>query len=114
MPDKQHTLGQFETPTDVADLLLGFCLRRPSDRVLDPSCGAGAFLARAAQWLAWLGDGPQAPPEALWGVELDPETAVQAQTALPQAHILTCNFFTLTPDSATDLSGAFDVLIGNP
>jgi len=115
MPDKQHTLGQFETPPDVADLLLGFCLRRPSDHILDPSCGEGAFLARAAQWLAWLGDGPNAPPEALWGVELDPETAVHAQAALPQAHILTSNFFSLQPDgTAPGLPGSFDAIVGNP
>ena len=115
MPDKQHTLGQYETPTDVADLLLGFCLRRPSDRLLDPSCGEGAFLARAAKWLGWLGDGPDAPPDALWGVELDPETAVRAQTILPQAHILTRNFFTLQPGEPADgLPGVFDALIGNP
>jgi type I restriction-modification system DNA methylase subunit len=115
MPDKQQTLGQYETPTDVADLLLGFCLRRPSDRLLDPSCGEGAFLGRAAQWLRWLADNPaDAPPDALWGVELDPETAVHAQTALPQAHILTHNFFTLTPDGSADLPGFFDAVIGNP
>ena len=33
MNDKRRTYGQFETPIDVADLLLGFCLRRPGDRV---------------------------------------------------------------------------------
>ncbi len=88
MPDKQHTFGQFETPPDVADLLLGFCLRRPTDRLLDPSCGEGAFLARAAQWLDWLTDQRgDIPAEALWGIELDPETAVIAQSSLPQAHI---------------------------
>ena len=48
MTSKQRTWGQFATPTDVADLLLGFCLRRPADRLLDPSCGDGALLRRAA------------------------------------------------------------------
>ncbi|MBK8988080.1 MAG: SAM-dependent DNA methyltransferase [Chloroflexi bacterium] len=113
MPDKQHTLGQYETPTDVADLLLGFCLRRPSDRLLDPSCGQGAFLARAARLLGWLADGPDAPPDVLWGVELDPDTAARAQAALPQAHILSRSFFTLQPGT-NDLPPAFDVIIGNP
>ncbi len=111
MPDKQHTFGQFETPPDVADLLLGFCLRRPTDRLLDPSCGHGAFLVRAAQWLDWLTDGRgDIPAEALWGIELDAETAVSAQSFLPQAHIRHQNFF------ATTLAGErpFDAIIGNP
>ncbi len=111
MDEKQRTLGQFETPPNVADLLLGFCLRQPSDRLLDPSCGDGAFLQRAELWRRWLADSPEdLPPDRLWGVELDSETAVSAPTALPQARILNQNFFTLEPNP--DL--AFDALIGNP
>ena len=111
MDEKQRTLGQFETPPDVADLLLGFCLRQPADRLLDPSCGDGAFLQRAALWQQWLADSPNdLPPARLWGVELDPETAVTAHIALPQARILNQNFFTLEPHP--DL--IFDALIGNP
>jgi hypothetical protein len=49
-------------------------------------------------------------PDRLWGVELDPEAAKSAQVDLPQAHILTQNFFTLEPDK-TEL---FDAIIGNP
>ena len=111
MPDKQHTYGQFETPPDVADLLLGFCLRRPSDKVLDPSCGEGAFLTRAAQWLDWLTDQRgDIPEDALWGIELDPETAVIAQSSLPHAHIRQQNFFEAAPDGERP----FDAIIGNP
>jgi hypothetical protein len=111
MPDKQHTFGQFETPPDVADLLLGFCLRQPTDRLLDPSCGEGAFLARAAQWLDWLTDQRgDIPEDALWGIELDAETAVIAQSFLPQAHIVTQNFFAVQLDGERP----FDAIIGNP
>ncbi|MEJ2750661.1 MAG: hypothetical protein P8183_22560 [Anaerolineae bacterium] len=70
MNEKQRTLGQFETPPDVADLLLGFCLRQPSDWLLDPSCGDGAFLQRADLWRRWLADSPaDVPPDRLWGVD---------------------------------------------
>ncbi|HEX6384232.1 MAG TPA: N-6 DNA methylase, partial [Anaerolineae bacterium] len=111
MPDKQQTFGQFETPPDVADLLLGFCLRRPSDRLLDPSCGTGAFLQRAAQWQVWLADNPAAAPaESLWGVELDADRAAEASTKLPHARIISQNFFTLRPDA----QWPFDAIIGNP
>ena len=54
MNDKRRTFGQYDTPADVADLILAFCHRHPADRLLDPSCGSGAFLARAAQMQSWL------------------------------------------------------------
>lgn len=109
MADKQRTYGQFDTPADVADLLLGFCLRRPSDRLLDPSCGTGAFLVRAARYHGWLSDG-RLSDDHLWGIELDPDAAVLAQTAVPQATITENNFFAQQPDSLEP----FDAIIGNP
>jgi hypothetical protein len=109
MNEKRRTLGQFETPPVVADLLLGFCLRQPSDWLLDPSCGDGAFLQRADLRRRWLANSPrEALPERLWGVELDGDTAVTAANCLPQAKIFNQNFFTLKPEHE------FDALIGNP
>jgi hypothetical protein len=129
MSDKQRTYGQFETPPDVADLLLGFCLRRPQDRLLDPSCGTGAFLIRAEQMQRWLAPG-MALPDTLWGVELDALAAATAQEKLPQAKIINRNFFLLAPpidnEQVTDEQvskkeevdgrplGLFDGLVGNP
>lgn len=111
MSSKQRTFGQFETPANVADLLLGFCLRRPSDRLLDPSCGRGAFLQRVACWQQWLADRPaDVSADGLSGVELDPVMAQAAQERLPGARILRRNFFTLEPDS----NRPFDAVIGNP
>lgn len=109
MPDKQRTFGQFDTPPTVADLLLALCMRRATDRVLDPSCGAGAFLRRAAAWRAWLSGAGQVSGERLWGVELDEAAAQAAQEALPAARILHQNFFAQQPQEAP-----FDVIVGNP
>ena len=119
MTSKRRTWGQFATPADVADILLGFCLRRPADRLLDPSCGDGALLRRATQWRAWLSDSAAAPPAgALYGVELDEEAAARAAT-VAGATVLRANFFAL--DTSTPLAalvgqplGLFDALIGNP
>lgn len=113
MPGKQHTFGQFETPVEVADLLLALCLRRAGDRVLDPSCGVGALLKRAAQWQSWLAYDGRSDHSQLWGVELDEETASVAQQRLPQAHILHNNFFTLTPQDLAPPE-PFDAIVGNP
>lgn len=108
MPDKQQTFGQFETPPDVADLLLAFCLRQAQDRVLDPSCGTGAFLRRAALWQQWLAGSDDIDGSTLWGVELDDQAVGAARAALPGATILHQNFFTLEPEEP------FDAIVGNP
>lgn len=108
MPSKQRTFGQFETPLDVADLLLSLCLRRADDRILDPSCGTGILLQRAAQWQAWLSAKQQSQPEQLWGVELDEKAAESARQNLPGANVLCQNFFTLQSQKP------FDAIVGNP
>lgn len=108
MPSKQRTFGQFETPPEVADLLLSLCIRRASDRVLDPSCGSGYLLQRTARWQAWLAADEQNRQDQLWGVELDDGAAAHAQERLPGAHILHQNFFMLEP------AAPFDAIVGNP
>ncbi|MDE3068096.1 MAG: SAM-dependent DNA methyltransferase, partial [Verrucomicrobiota bacterium] len=45
--EERHSLGQYFTSTNLADLVLGFCVRSPKDTVLDPTCGTGTFLIRA-------------------------------------------------------------------
>lgn len=109
MTNKQRTWGQYATPTDVADLLLGFCLRRATDRLLDPSCGDGALLRRAARWQSWLAaDGTGLVPGTLHGVELDVEANGAAD--LPGVSLIRSNFFTLNPADYPP----FDAIIGNP
>jgi methylase of polypeptide subunit release factors len=108
MTSKQRTWGQYATPADVADLLLGFCLRRPEDRVLDPSCGDGALLRRAARWQAWLASSTDELPQTLYGVELDVESAEAID--LPAVNIRRANFFTIDPGEYAP----FDAIIGNP
>lgn len=109
MTSKQRAWGQFVTPIDVADLLLGFCLRRSDDRLLDPGCGDGALLRRAALWRSWLATDRPEEGGVLYGIELDPEAALAA-TIIPGAVIERANFFTLDPGNYPP----FDTIIGNP
>jgi hypothetical protein len=44
---ERHKLGQYFTSTDIVDLLLGFTIKHPDDKMLDPACGSGTFLVRA-------------------------------------------------------------------
>lgn len=108
MTSKQRTWGQFATPADVADVLLGFCLRRPDDRLLDPSCGDGALLRRAGLWRGWLA-ADEAVGGALCGIELDPDAAAVAST-IPGVTVERANFLTTDPARYEP----FDVVVGNP
>lgn len=108
-------LGQFFTPNWLADLLLAFCLRSPRDSVLDPSCGDGVFLRRAASRLRWMGARPS--PNQLVGVEVDPDVAVRARQALTQSgcqrpRVLVRDFTQISPqDMGRSL---FSAVVGNP
>jgi len=44
---ERHKLGQYFTRTDIVDLILGFTVKHPDAKVLDPACGSGTFLVRA-------------------------------------------------------------------
>ena len=46
-PEERHKLGQYFTPPNVIDLMLGFCITKGDEKVFDPSCGSGTFLVRA-------------------------------------------------------------------
>lgn len=48
---EQVLLGQFYTPSPVADLLLAFAVDGDQPLLLDPGCGSGTFLLRAYQYL---------------------------------------------------------------
>lgn len=63
--------GQFFTPAEVVALAVGLCAPRPGERVLDPTCGSGAFLVAAARRGA-----------DVQGVELDPELVALARLHL--------------------------------
>jgi type I restriction-modification system DNA methylase subunit len=46
-PEERHSLGQYFTNEALVDLIIAFCVRAVSDKVLDPTCGTGTFLIRA-------------------------------------------------------------------
>ncbi|MFL6386761.1 MAG: class I SAM-dependent DNA methyltransferase [Terriglobales bacterium] len=48
---EQVLLGQFYTPTRVADLLVAFAIDPENATVLDPGCGSGTFVMRAYEYL---------------------------------------------------------------
>ena len=68
---EQLLLGQFYTPTPVADLILGLTLDNNSSAVLDPGCGSGTFLMRGYDYLKSSGRlSHQELLSRLWGFDL--------------------------------------------
>lgn len=70
--EERHNLGQYFTNADVVDIILRFCMRHETDKVVDPSCGAGTFLVRAYQHKKLMNDRLTHPEilETLWGVDI--------------------------------------------
>jgi len=55
IPDEErHTLGQFYTPPSIAELIVKWAVRSPTDTVMDPAVGSGTFLVKAYIRLAEL------------------------------------------------------------
>ncbi len=101
-------LGQWFTPPDVADLVLGLVLPEkdsqradPRLRVLDPACGEGVFLARARS--------AGVRGECLFGCEIESRALQVCRQQLEDMHVVEADFFTLRPEQ-----GLFDVVVGNP
>ena len=53
-PEERHKFGQHYTNEDLADVINAFCIRKATDRVLDPACGSASFLVRAYQRKGWM------------------------------------------------------------
>lgn len=102
--------GAFFTPAPLVERTLALALQHAGEgplAVVDPACGAGAFLAAAARALpsAWLG-----------GLELSPEVARACQARVPQALVLTGDALRggLEPLLAHLPPGHREVWVGNP
>lgn len=92
---RRKSLGQFFTPPQAAETLVRWIVRRPTDRMLDPSCGDGRFLACHRKSV---------------GVEFDPENAALSKERAPWSLIHTGDFFRW----ATESKERFECVGGNP
>ena len=106
----RRALGAFYTPAPLVERTLALALARAGDgplAVVDPACGAGAFLAAAAR----------ARPQAwLAGLELSPEVARACQARVPRADIRVGDALRggLEPLLANLPPGHREVWVGNP
>jgi type I restriction enzyme M protein len=91
-------IGQFFTPEPVARLMYRLAKAQPGQRVMDPSCGDGAFVRAAPAGCE------------LFGCELDPRFHAALKKLLPPSCFIPGDALT----ELRHLHGAFDLVIGNP
>ena len=120
--------GAFYTPPSMAEFLVRWAVRSPSEVVLDPSCGDGEFLSQTARRLIQLGaTGDQAARQVI-GVDFNPEAAAQSTyrvreetTSDASPQVLTADFFSCRPSTRTyanrldaEVIPTVDAIVGNP
>jgi adenine-specific DNA-methyltransferase len=91
----RKSLGAYYTPDDVATTLVKWSVRRDTDRLLDPACGDGQFLAEHVH---------------SFGVERDATAASLAASRAPNATIFVGDFF----EWANETTARFECAAGNP
>lgn len=93
-PSQKHR-GAYFTPDDVAATLIRWAVRSPRDRLLDPSCGDGQFIAGHRNSV---------------GIEQDGHCAGEAMQRAPWALVHEGDFFTW----AAQTRERFECAAGNP
>lgn len=116
--DSDKLRGGYYTSSEVAAWLCTWAIRSPKDRVLEPSCGNGAFLETAAKRYAELGARSPTIANNLIGIEILASEAARARAKLkdllgPRARdvVKTSDFFDW---SQRNKQPAFDAVVGNP
>jgi type I restriction-modification system DNA methylase subunit len=112
---ERHQMGEFYTPPPIAELIVKWCVRSPSDYVLDPGCGSGTFLVQAYWRLVELKTGRRRIPardvhtstlRQLYAIDINPFPAQLTAMNLgmknvriptTEANIILSDFFTIIP-----------------
>lgn len=94
----ESMVGQFFTPETVSECMYRLVGVHPGQRVIDPSCGDGAFLRAAPRGLE------------LYACEIDPQHAAVARRLVAAKHFAEGDALT----SLVDAWGTYDLAIGNP
>ncbi len=61
--------GQFFTPREISDYIVSYLNIKPTQKVIDPSCGCGSFLLAIVDF--WQNSGIEINFENLFGVDID-------------------------------------------
>ena len=107
-PTAQKIRGGYYTPPTLAQYLCQWAIRSPGDRVMEPSCGDGAFVGAAAGLLGEEG--------AITAVEIVPDelekTRCSTQGVRPLLDWHCASFFDVAPTLLAQ--PCYDAVVGNP
>lgn len=96
--------GGYYTPAPIAEFLVSWAIRDPGDRVLEPSCGDGAFVEPSMRVLGDRGE--------IVAVELFEEEASKVRSSHPTATVVVGDAFQWWLTNGQDAT--FDAVVGNP
>ena len=112
LPADRKARGAFFTPSEIAEFLVHWAVRKPTDRVLEPSCGEAAFMLQAGHRLRQLGASTTLMPELLFGHDIHAASIAEAKSLLSlhgyEASIEEGDFF------KRGSQPIFDAVVGNP
>ena len=116
--DADKLRGGYYTSPEVAAWLSSWAIRSADDRILEPSCGDGAFLEAAAARLKALELSGSVDANQILGLEILRVEAAKAKRRLEPLYGLRANSMVKTNDffawwNRTDRP-QFDAVIGNP
>lgn len=115
--DSKKLRGGYYTPQEITDFICRWAITKPTQKVLEPSCGDGNFIESAIRRFTELG----VPQNKLFGlikgiefIEGEAEKAKKraAKYGLNSTTIVHSDFFKFIAGANGD--GRFDVVIGNP
>ncbi len=106
----QKLRGGYYTPLDLADFLVRWACPTGEEKILEPSCGDGAFFSPLAD---------HAPNADITAFELDLEEASKAARRAEQLHLVKCNvtqtdFLGWALGRVREAPSGFDAVLGNP
>lgn len=110
--ESRKALGAYYTDELVADFLVAWAVRKPTDRVMDPGFGDGAFLKSACKRVLTLGG---TPSEQVLGLEINSHAHAAAASALAKEYDVSVDslrsgdFFDVAPETYQ-----VDAVVGNP
>jgi len=104
----QKKLGAYYTDQAVADFLVSWAIRSPSDKVLDPSYGDGVFLIAADRRLKSIGG---TDSNKVVGIDIQSPTISNVSGFhLTTSRLIESDFFKVAPSEI----GQMDAVVGNP
>lgn len=115
--DFKKLRGGYYTPQPITDFICKWAITKPTQKVLEPSCGDGNFIESAIRRFKELGVANNKLLGLIKGIELIEEEAEKsklraAKYGLNSTTILNSDFFNFISNANGE--GLFDVVIGNP